>query len=492
MKKRVCENCQFFQEAGFAKNGWCNNPQRKESSDMKLVVRRNELACRGSWSNDLFMPRTGEGSASSIVLHDDAFGTATPPARAEEVTFFVNGHREPTRTSGTPEHASSAKPVDVVVGQMPSSNPAADRAPLMNHDNRSAILKARERHRAKQGTVQRHVEPVLLTSNVVDDIDVSSPSFPRSGDRAPIATYSPRPRRTDDVPPVQRNEISREFPTMTSFPEDDERFMTVPEPVAGVDLPRRATSVTTHLKAPDHEFRDDTIVDHGVASYATTRPRDVSPVELSQSAYAEIDVVEDRVGRPFIEADDEPELSAAEFEDEVDNDPIDEIIPIFRQERRRFDFGWRRPGRVQQQPVVVMEETEYEQETWIEETQPELVEEYQRFAEFEQHLDVDDDVVIAPDIPRMCRTCRDFRPADSGDRGWCTNRWAFSHRRMVDSDELPCETSVGVWWLPSDEVWLATADLSAHSQPTPLVDLWLAKTGQDDTESVGERRRKRS
>ena len=37
LKKRVCENCRFFQEAGFAKNGWCNNPQRKETSDVKLL-----------------------------------------------------------------------------------------------------------------------------------------------------------------------------------------------------------------------------------------------------------------------------------------------------------------------------------------------------------------------------------------------------------------------------------------------------------------------
>jgi hypothetical protein len=149
---------------------------------------------------------------------------------------------------------------------------------------------------------------------------------------------------------------------------------------------------------------------------------------------------------------------------------------------------------VQQQTVATEEfvEVDVEVEDRIEEPPPMVVEDHQVLAEFEPYLDVEDDVVIAPDVPRMCRTCRDFRPAASGDRGWCTNRWAFSHRRMVDSDELPCETSVGVWWLPSDEVWLATADLSAHSQPTPLVDLWLAKTGQDDTESSGERRRKRS
>jgi hypothetical protein len=77
---------------------------------------------------------------------------------------------------------------------------------------------------------------------------------------------------------------------------------------------------------------------------------------------------------------------------------------------------------------------------------------------------------VAPNVPRMCRTCRDFRPADSGDRGWCTSKWAFSHRRMVNADDLTCNSSLGCWWLPHDDVWLSTIDISAHGQPTPLLD----------------------
>jgi hypothetical protein len=119
---------------------------------------------------------------------------------------------------------------------------------------------------------------------------------------------------------------------------------------------------------------------------------------------------------------------------------------------------------------------------------------------------VDDGVAIVADLtgfaelqwsdtPRMCRTCRDFRPAESGERGWCTNKRAFSHRRMVDADELPCETSIGAWWLPHDDLWLSTLDISAHSQPTPLFDAWIAARvarieGYEDEAPV--RRRKRS
>jgi hypothetical protein len=91
-----------------------------------------------------------------------------------------------------------------------------------------------------------------------------------------------------------------------------------------------------------------------------------------------------------------------------------------------------------------------------------------------------DDIVVgpelAPDLPRVCRTCRDFRPSESGGRGWCANRWAFSHRRMVDAeDAAPCATSFGNWWLPVDEVWSTAYDISGHGQATPLLDAWLGE-----------------
>src|SRR5262245_18791885 len=94
LKKRVCENCRFFQEAGVAKSGWCNNPQRKESSDVKLVVRRNELACRNGWAQDLFSARTDDPEAADIVLHDTVSLRPLPPASVEELTLLVNPQRE--------------------------------------------------------------------------------------------------------------------------------------------------------------------------------------------------------------------------------------------------------------------------------------------------------------------------------------------------------------------------------------------------------------
>jgi hypothetical protein len=75
------------------------------------------------------------------------------------------------------------------------------------------------------------------------------------------------------------------------------------------------------------------------------------------------------------------------------------------------------------------------------------------------------------DLPRVCRTCRDFRPSAEGMRGWCANSWAFTHRRLVQNDDpAPCHSAIGDWWAPVDDVWLVAADVSSHSRSTPLLD----------------------
>lgn len=75
------------------------------------------------------------------------------------------------------------------------------------------------------------------------------------------------------------------------------------------------------------------------------------------------------------------------------------------------------------------------------------------------------------DLPRICRECRDFRPSADGQRGWCANAWAFTHRRLVHADDVaPCQSAIGDWWVPVDDVWLVAADVSSHGRPTPLLD----------------------
>lgn len=84
-------------------------------------------------------------------------------------------------------------------------------------------------------------------------------------------------------------------------------------------------------------------------------------------------------------------------------------------------------------------------------------------------------------LPRCCRTCRDFRPAGAGDRGWCHNRYAFEHPQMVDANALACESTIGTWWVPADDWWLQKADIAHHGRPTPIVDEYLHRLLEERT-----------
>lgn len=77
---------------------------------------------------------------------------------------------------------------------------------------------------------------------------------------------------------------------------------------------------------------------------------------------------------------------------------------------------------------------------------------------------------FASSVPRCCATCRDFKRVGDGARGWCVNPHAFTERRMVESDGISCRSSIGSWWLPSDDLWLERVDMTHHGRPTPLLD----------------------
>lgn len=84
-------------------------------------------------------------------------------------------------------------------------------------------------------------------------------------------------------------------------------------------------------------------------------------------------------------------------------------------------------------------------------------------------------ISVAPEIPRVCATCRSYRASEQGERGWCTNSWAFTHRQMVNAVDLACQSTIGCWWLPADDVvWLEDATRTSLAEPTPRVDRLVA------------------
>src|SRR5699024_7813727 len=76
-----------------------------------------------------------------------------------------------------------------------------------------------------------------------------------------------------------------------------------------------------------------------------------------------------------------------------------------------------------------------------------------------------------------------FRSAEGGTRGWCTNEWAFTHRRMVNEDDLACETTIGCWWLPADRYWLIEDD-DGYASPTPHMDDLIATLDEEDERRI--------
>lgn len=96
---------------------------------------------------------------------------------------------------------------------------------------------------------------------------------------------------------------------------------------------------------------------------------------------------------------------------------------------------------------------------------------------------------LAPDLQRACETCRDFRPSENGERGWCTNRDAFTLRTVVNASDLPCISSFGCWWVPFDDIWLSEAAIRGHRNPTPLLDQTI---GPEEEVPATARQRRRS
>jgi hypothetical protein len=462
------------------------------------MVRRGELACRDGWSRDLWAP---SGETTSVVSNPEPMLTGpVAPVTAEEMTQLVSARYvtlEPTSKN------QSAAPIDVVVGESPAPPMNDDRATLLSHDPRAAIEAARKRHLQNlQGADLEEAPETQAPLNRSGDYSqtrspfVSSTQSERQASSVDIPARPVMPRYAPDVAPVSRAEVPRDSSGIVTFKADEEQFSSVPDVVDGLQLPRR-DDARLISKVAGESFEHDV----EIASTRVKSPRswqlERSDLEIDVAAFATETVPEPE---PVLQ----PEINGTEleFEDEwiaeadgLDGEPEAEPYYESAPPRRRWQpsFRFERPQRQRVYEETVDEwEDDYayveDQVVEPEAFEPDYLAADPAFAWREQDDRLDMTIEASPTVPRMCRTCRDFRPADNGGRGWCTNKWAFSHRRMVDADELPCETSLGCWWLPHDEVWLSEADAVAHTEPTPLVDHWLGRRERVSAAS-GTRRR---
>ena len=340
-----------------AGSGWCHHPQRKTSSGVMVMVRRNELACRNAWAASLWEPVSGDAAADQAQPRHVLATGPLPPANADDIRAVVSQDTV-VADSGEDVLLSEARIISEPVRPSMPSHQSPSPRPLAGFDPRSALFKAREAHREKT----------------------------RARESAARQQESIEPGRIPD------------------------------------------------------ERNDD----------VTATAGDPGQAELDWFEAEESGIQEPAGSLPAWE----------------------EVIP----------------SSAEYSPALYLSEEESPLERWLDEAPVEEIEEEPPHEELQlAHLFKFSTEPLPAwfrtDLPRTCRTCRDFRPSVEGDTGWCANRWAFNKamgepQQIVHEDEIvPCASPIGNWWAPVDDVWLVAADVSDHSRPTPLMDRYLpAKT----------------
>lgn len=510
MSKRKCGSCRYFQDSKLAGSGWCHHPQRRTTSDILIMVRRNELACRDQWSHDLWADREargdGDGATDAVggIAHVPA--RPMPPATPGEIAAVVQTQGQ-AADSQTRSPAPGRPAEDVVLGETrvigePERDWASERedaAASRVVNTRDAIFKAREAHRERLKTAGKR--PLESVDRAPGNVEAGSRPEVEPRERI-VEDRESGVERRQPVPPPPPIELLR--PQAPAPVRDD--FDSVPEVTPGFDLPRRPAS---RVEARGRVERgvdgaiDDAATTRGAA--ATTQdepaPRRDEGLGWSRPA-ARVRSSDLRSERPLPSGRAAPPVA---LERERVEEPERLGLTAERdQEARSLIDGRRSAYRDLYEPPPVpaaevsdrhgYEELpeEYAEPVLVTDAAPESVDVVLPSAPGAEAAEQGEDVLlpnlgrddepevdlairVAPELPRVCRTCRDFRPAEGGGRGWCANEWAFTHRRMVDAEEpMPCETTLGSWWLPSDERWTARADISSHGQPTPLLDAVIA------------------
>ena len=528
-----------------AGSGWCNHPRRRPSSDVMLMVRRNELACRNTWDDDLWEAPLAASNPNGHGPPKEARAIVPirpeRPATEDEIAAALSA-RSLMPELEIPDPARE----DVVVGEGPSMRleprPRAmaadrrpdlelepepeqdDRATILAQDTRAAIFKARERHRSRAVTRTRPMELPLhepatmptpeqpsAAEAALEPSPIASPdaeSMPAATARfdAPEARVPPDAAATSPAASSADQRAAAPAPDLPFRPErpgDGDRFDSVPERRTDVELPRPTAAPRTPLVAGLDDDVDS--APHRPARRIVPPPPDrrlpdpVRPVAAAPSrpVGGNRDRAEerDRIGRDRprdqvragsngverATAETRRPVDAPALYREVEPEcpPTEAVLGAELQRRNgaRAPLDPRSAPPVAHDPPPSFGAVAAGQSRFV---AADTVVPTASVIGVAGGDEIDDamldlTVQIAPLVPRMCRTCRDFKPADDDGRGWCTSRWAFNHRRSVDATkpEPPCQTSIGCWWLPSDRVWADAADVSDHGSPTPLLEHFM-------------------
>lgn len=457
--------------------------------------------------------------------HDDALiseGIRTPSPRARRLRRFrdtPHAPKEMTVTKNEPEPAGvdqelppstapergrfdsipeASAEVDLPLLRRPSSapdptpKPATDATPVASAYDRAL----KHAHDVKQGSRREHNQqrrPLLPAAAT------GAPSLMLDLPEVPASTVQPRPSMREDEMQAATSTTLHSRATVARVDEPDSRPSIQPR-TATAERPRVDEPLIPSPEARQSWWRGAkraAEAERLQASEANASPfMDIRKIEIPPvSERLDLRRAEDLQAfrsRLFANAGpDTPEpaqgagrgtrspISLARRERQaaplVETRPREPRVPARNEARAeaRHETPPAKSGRMTERPARLPQP---EQDTWYEADELPAID-IRQLIEDDGEL-LDKKIEIAPNVPKVCATCRSYRPSEQPGRGWCINNWAFTHRQMVNEGDIACDSTIGCWWLPADEeVWLDEFEVAAEA--TARVDRLLARLHPD-------------
>lgn len=410
---RKCGTCRHFEEGGTAASGRCLHPLRRDLEQM-VLVRKNELACRNGWDEDLWESREpAEPSAHTSTAYtgsSPASADSEDGERPEPIDRVASITILPSRTAQQSPNIASTS----ATGQPGRGHDVQSEDPTL--EQRSAIQVAKRRRQEALARERAQIQAV-----------------------APLLDEESREKLAST-----RSNATRSAPVKQPLPE--------PTSGNGQAAIRAATMVP-------------------LDEYTQPARRQTALLPPSQGGHAPAN----RPAKPIIRLQPEAEEVAPSQSSRTGTGPW---APA-RNGQQWADPSTEPGGSHPSPRRSLSPEPEIPWQPEIQEPEP-AVDELPAIDGRPPDRPLPEQLSC---LVQRCGTCRDFRPADGGERGWCNNHFAFDHRRMVQPDELACASTIGVWWVANDDWWLQRADISHHGCPTPAVDEHLGRAPTNQTQA---------
>lgn len=467
MVKRKCGTCLHFKDGGIAGSGWCQHPARRDLQHM-VFVRKSELACRNGWDQDLWQlareahdaatttqspgtPAVGLPVQSLYTMEADDDGNLVPPPdelftdRLTSITMAA-----PAATTGMLNQRHLEPPSHGVI----------DQEMVAALDARNAVREARRRRQEQRNQEKASHQRVVLEesgrllgmgdgqdSSAVDPIlgrnlatrrpeasleaSAHRPMLSMTPGDGPVVPQGPAPR-SERRPSTDRTQT--EIGRGNRGPSPSIEYTARPDRFRGSGGDGDSPTTVPGASAPPHPAPQRR-VQHGTAPLPQLDP--------SRGSRPDAAIRPPEVIRPT-----RAPSPGKRSSEPLTPDAGPSSAPAASVLSPHTATGARSGGGVIASPST-------RQSTRLASAFP---------------VDPIDSAAHLSTVPRCCGTCRDFKQSGDSGRGWCSYPHAFDERRMVESSDLACRSSLGVWWLPHDDLWLERADTTHHGRPTPLLD----------------------